>query len=81
MQIHSLLREVVVLGMTGKSRTALHEDKARGLFVKPVQIGERAVAYPAHEVDAINRARIAGKGDDEVRALVESLHAARRQIA
>lgn len=53
--------------------TAVHE----GLFTVPVPIGQRAVGWPDHEVKAINAARIAGKSDDEVRALVGKLHEAR----
>ena len=80
MDIH-LLRESVVLAMAGKSRSALHEDKKDKLFPAPVHIGERAIAYPSNEVQAVIRARIAGKTDAEIRSLVESLHAARRAMA
>jgi prophage regulatory protein len=45
-----------------------------GLFPKPILIGARAVAWPDTEVDAINRARIAGKSKDEIKALVIRLH-------
>ena len=78
--IHSLMRESAVLATVGKSRTSLHEDKTAGLFVKPVSIGGRSIAYPAHEVDAIVKARIAGRTDDQIRELVESLHASRELL-
>jgi prophage regulatory protein len=36
------------------------------------------VGWPSNEVEAINTARIAGKTDEEVRALVAKLEAARK---
>jgi prophage regulatory protein len=78
--IHSFMRKPAVLATTGKSRTGLYEDEKRGTFVKAVLIGGRAVAYPAHEVDAIVKARIAGRSEDEIRALVEQLHSARSEL-
>ena len=53
--------------------TAIHE----GLFTEPVHIGQRSVGWPDTEVFAINAARIAGKSDADIRALVGELHAAR----
>ncbi len=52
---------------------AIHE----GLFTVPVPIGQRAVGWPDHEVAAINSARIRGDSEDQIRALVIKLHAAR----
>jgi hypothetical protein len=50
----------------------------QGLFTHPVQIGLRAVGWPSSEVAALNAARIAGKSDEEIRALVVRLEAARK---
>ena len=49
-----------------------------GLFTKPVKLGSRAVGWPATEVVALNLARIAAMPDDEIRALVIELQAARK---
>lgn len=48
---------------------------------RPVRLGERAVGWPASEVAALNAARIAGKTDQEIRALVVKLEAARKAAA
>jgi prophage regulatory protein len=40
-------------------------------------LGARAVGWPAQEVLAINAARIAGKPEADIRALVSTLHARR----
>jgi prophage regulatory protein len=48
------------------------------LFTHPVQIGLRAVGWPDNEVDSLNEARIAGKSEVEIRALVVKLEVARK---
>ena len=48
-----------------------------GLFTVPVQIGQRSVGWPDHEVAAINAARVRGDSDDQIKVLVNKLHAAR----
>jgi prophage regulatory protein len=54
-----------------------YEQIARGLMPPGIALGERSVGWPAHELDAIAAARIAGKTEDELRALVRDLIAAR----
>ncbi|MCC6208565.1 MAG: AlpA family phage regulatory protein [Gammaproteobacteria bacterium] len=73
----AILRERKVTEITGDSRSSLWAKAKIGLFTPPVKIGPRAIGWPAGEIAAINRARIAGKPDDEIRALVKSLVAAR----
>jgi prophage regulatory protein len=75
--IPSLWRTARVLDERGVRKTQHYEDIKHGLFTRPVKIGPRASAWPAHEVAAINTARIAGKSDDEIRQLVVELEAAR----
>lgn len=73
-----ILRLPEVLKRRGRSRSSHYADIKSGLFVKPVLIGLRAIGTPDNEVDALNAARIAGKSDDEIRALVVNLEAARK---
>lgn len=75
---HTILRLPAVLKERGRSRSAHYLDIQQGLFTKPVQIGLRAVGWPSGDASAINAARIAGKSDDEIRALVVKLEAARK---
>lgn len=72
-----LLRLQSVLSRTGQSRTQHYLGINAGVMTEGVGIGPRAVAWPEHEIEAIVRARIAGKTEDEIRALVRRLHAAR----
>jgi len=76
--LRTLLRLVKVLVHTGESRSKLYSNIQQGLFVKPVSLsGGYAVAWPADEVAALINARIAGKSNDEIKALVKALHQAR----
>lgn len=76
-----ILRLPDVLKKRGRSRSAHYLDIQEKLFTRPVSIGSRSVGWPEHEVDAINAARIAGRTDREIRALVIELEAARKALA
>jgi prophage regulatory protein len=77
-----LLRIQTVKSETGdKSNATIYNNIRDGLFTKSVQIGKRAVGWPAHEVKAICAARIAGKQTEEIKQLVNYLHEQRsRQL-
>ena len=77
----TILRRKQVEAETGYSRSTIYLRISQGLFIKPVSLGARAVGFPAGEVLAMNAARIAGKSDTEIRALVAELTAARRAAA
>lgn len=78
---HTILRLSAVLRERARSRSAHYLDIQQGLFTRPVQIGLRAVGWPAVEVATLNAARIAGKSDDEIRSLVVKLETARKAVA
>ena len=61
----------------GKKRSQFYTDIKLGLCTRPVSLGGRIVGWPDTELEAICRARIAGRTDAEIRALVEQLEAAR----
>jgi prophage regulatory protein len=75
---HTLLRLPAIKTSTGLSRSTIYLRISQGLFTKPVNLGGRAVAWPAHEVAALNAARIAGRSNAEVRDLVDTLETARK---
>ena len=75
---HTILRIPAVKTQSGLSRSTIYLRIAQGLWTKPVSLGARAVGWPSDEVAAINAARIAGKTDEEVRALVAKLEMARK---
>lgn len=77
----SILRMPAVKAETGhRSHASIYNAIRAGLFTKPVPIGERSVGWPDGEVKAINDARIAGKSQAEIRALVQRLHAKRADL-
>ena len=73
----TILRRKQVEVETGYSRSTIYLRISQGLWPKQISLGARAVGWPAAEVDALNVARIAGKTDAEIRALVLRLEAAR----
>ena len=77
----TILRLPAVKLATGLSRSTLYLRIAHGVFPHPVSLGGRAVGWPAHEVAALNAARIAGKLDAEIRELVMQLEATRKAVA
>ncbi len=75
----TILRIPDAKNKSGYSRSTIYLRIAQGLWTKPVSLGARAVGWPAHEVDALNAARIFGKTDTEIRELVELLHTKRKE--
>lgn len=69
-----------VKSQSGLSRSTIYLRIDQRLWTKPISLGGRAVGWPENEVDAINAARIAGKTDEEIRALVVKLETARKSV-
>lgn len=75
-------RMPTVLVETGhRSHASIYGAAREGLFIKPVKIGPRSVGFPSDEVKAIIAARIAGKSEADIKALVNRLHAKRAELA
>jgi prophage regulatory protein len=76
-----ILRLPAAKSESGYSRSTIYLRISQGLWTKQVSLGPRCVGWPAHEVAALNAARIAGKTDEEIRELVRKLEAARKGAA
>lgn len=63
---------------TGNSRSTIYLRVSQGLWPHPVKLGARASGWPAREVAAMNAARIAGKSETAIRALVLQLESERK---
>jgi len=75
-----ILRINAVLAKTGHaSPSTIYGLVKQGLFVRQISIGPRAVGWPDSEIDCLNRARAAGKTDEQIKKLVRDLH--RRRTA
>ena len=81
MTAHRLIRFGTVREITGLARSTIYLRIAEGRFPPAIALGPRSVAWPEGEIAAINAARIRGATDDEIRALVASLVAARKSAA
>ena len=79
--LQTIYRLPAVKTESGYSRSTIYLRIAQGLWTKQVSLGARAVGWPSSEVSALNAARIAGKTDEEIRALVAKLEAARKAAA
>lgn len=69
-----------VLKQRALSRSTHYADIQRGLWTRPVALGPQATAWPKHEVDALQAARLRGCTEDEIRALVDELHCKRMEV-
>ena len=84
MEFERLLRIPELKAQFGKGRSAIYQDIKDGTCPPLIPVSTRkngsaaAAALPASEAQALIRARIAGKSDDELRALVRDLIAKRQ---
>ena len=76
--VTTILRLPAVKSACGLSRSSIYLRITQRLWTKPISLGGRAVGWPADEVARLNAARIAGKSNDEIRALVVMLETARK---
>jgi prophage regulatory protein len=63
-----------------RSTASIYNNIREGLWTKSVPIGIRSVGWPSDEVEAINKYRIAGASDDQIRELVKRLHDKRSEL-
>lgn len=64
-----------------QSRVTPWRKTRAGLLPPPIRLSPGCTRWPTHEIEAIDRARLAGADDDAIRALVKRLVADRAQVA
>jgi prophage regulatory protein len=74
----NLVRINRVIEITGMPRTSIYEKILDRTFPAQIKIGSRTVAWPESEIYAVNAARIAGRTDAQIRELVQTLAAKRK---
>ena len=73
-----ILRMPAIMAEMGyRSHASVYGAIHAGLLTHPVPIGQRSVGLPSEEVQAVIAARIAGQTEQQLRELVNRLHAAR----
>ena len=75
----TLTDKSVAMERIGARSSKFHVLIREGLMVPPVHVG-RSARFPAHEINVIAAAHMAGVSDDKIRALVADLVAKRPEI-
>jgi prophage regulatory protein len=75
-----LLRMEDLKTILGLCKSSIYLKVKRGLLPPPVQIGERAVAWPSREIEMITAAQISGRPEGVIKALVCQLLSDRNAI-
>ena len=78
--MQTLLRMPDVTAATALAKPTLYRQIKNGLFPRPVKLG-RVSAWPSDAVNTVISARIAGKSDEEIRAIVADLQRQRSAAA
>jgi len=65
---------------TGTSVSEYYSRAVRGVVPPPLKIGIKASRVPSHEIAAVVAARIAGRSEEEIKALVANMVADRANI-
>lgn len=76
-----LMRVPEAAAELGIKLSAYYEGVHTGIYPKPFKIGLRASRIASNEIGAIVVARISGKSDDQLRAVVTALAKARADHA
>jgi len=76
-----LFRIKEALSIFGVSNSTFYDWITQGLMTPGVRVGSRTVIWPENELEAIRSAWVAGKEEDEIKALVEELIEARQEAA
>lgn len=75
-----IIRLPKTIQKTGLSRSTIYGLVKSRLFPKQIKLSPRTMGFIEGEVDAIINARIAGKSEEEIKALVIELEEARSKI-
>ncbi|PKH04014.1 transcriptional regulator [Psychromonas sp. MB-3u-54] len=76
-----LIRRPEALRRTGLSKSTLYNRINSGLFIPPISLGSRSVAFVASEVDAVIHAMIEERSPAEIKILVSNLIQQRKKTA
>jgi len=68
-----ILRRPEVIRCTGRSKSSLYLDIQEGTMPPPISLGDRAVGFYKHEIQAVIAAMGAGYSRNQIKALIEQL--------
>jgi prophage regulatory protein len=78
---NQVLRPPASAGPLSIKISTFYDHIARGILPATIKFAPRAVGHPSHGIDAIISARIAGKSEDDIKSLVTSLMAPRKNAS
>ncbi len=71
------LKDIELAARYGQSRVTPWRRVRAGMLPPPIRLSAGCTRWPAHEIEAIDSARLAGADDEGIRKLVVELVAAR----
>jgi prophage regulatory protein len=74
-----IVKQPALLEQFAFSKSTLFTQINQGLMPTAIPLGDRAVGYLQHELDAVLNARIAGQTPTQIKMLVDSLIAKRME--
>ncbi len=76
-----IIRRPEVSRTTARSVSSLYLDNQNGLMPPPISLGDRAVGFYKHEVQAVIAAMGAGHSKEQIKALINKLVEQRQKLA
>ena len=79
--LFSLIRASKAQKALGLPKSSFYSQVSEGLLPPPIRIGKRSVGWLESEINAVIRARIQNRSDNEIKVLVQSLVNERQSIS
>lgn len=78
--LFSLIRASKAQKALGLPKSSFYSQVSEGLLPPPIRLGKRSVGWLESEINAVIRARIQNRSDDEIKALVQQQIQKRREL-
>ena len=79
--MYSFIRANKAQLVLGLPKSTFYSHISEGLLPPPIRLGKRSVGWLESEINAIIRARIQNRSDDEIKVLVQCLVNERQSIS
>ena len=80
MDLETIIRPSEMKAHTGQAISSAYADVKEGLLPPPIKLGKRASGWIAREIAEIQKARIQGRSEAEIKTLVRDLMRRRRVL-
>lgn len=79
--MYSFIRANKAQLVLGLPKSTFYSQISEGLLPPPIRLGKRSVGWLESEINAVIRARIQNRSDDEIKVLVQCLVNERQSIS